>query len=179
MKAEVQRKRAESKVENTQLRRDLIANGSHDLGTPLVSSRGYLDMLVTKVNALPGAQRADFLAVVLRQSESLARRIEALFDLAKPDFKGMALQRELLALTELAADVLKKFQLCANEHDVRPQLDSAPGLPFVFDRYQCSVPMNSGATSRAVCRVGSAHLMLYWEISPALTMISPRRSSRS
>ena len=68
---------------------------SHDLRTPLVSLRGYLEMLALKGDE-PGRRRrsASYLGIALRQSEHLATLIDELFELAKLDFKGLQLQRE-------------------------------------------------------------------------------------
>lgn len=116
-------------LENARL--DLIANVSHDLRTPLVSLRGYLEVLVSKGDSIPAAQRAAYLAIALRQSEHLTRLVDELFELAKLDFKGITLSREAFQLGELASDVLQKFQLAADERQVKLGVDAAVGLPRV------------------------------------------------
>lgn len=118
-------------AENSALRRDLIANVSHDLRTPLVSLRGYLELLAAKGDDLPAAQRAQYLGIAVRQSERLGTLIDELFELAKLDFKGMTLQRERFALAELAADVVQKFRLEAQGRQVALQLHTPARLGFV------------------------------------------------
>jgi K+-sensing histidine kinase KdpD len=98
--AEVERLRAEVEAENSYLRRDLIANVSHDLRTPLVSMRGYLEVLAAKGGAVGATQRAEYLAIAIRQSAHLARLIDELFELAKLDFKGIAIERESFSLAD-------------------------------------------------------------------------------
>ena len=115
LEAEVARLKRELEASSPRLRRDLVANISHDLRTPLVSLHGHLEMLVSHGDALPPEQRAQYLAVALRQSERLARLIDGLFALAKLDFEDMVLQGEPFALDERVDDVLQKFQLLANE----------------------------------------------------------------
>jgi signal transduction histidine kinase len=126
--AEVERLRAELEAENTYLRRDLIANVSHDLRTPLVSIRGYLEVLAAKGETLAPAQRRGHLETALRQSEHLGTLIDELFELARLDFKGLRLERERFQLAELASDVLQKFQLLAQGRQVVLRLD-APAAP--------------------------------------------------
>ncbi len=121
----------ELEAENSYLRRDLIANVSHDLRTPLVSMRGYLEVLSTKGDALAPPLRAQYLGIALRQSERLATLIDELFELARLDFKGVTLKREPFAFGELAADVVQKFQLAAAGHNVEIGVEAVPGLPFV------------------------------------------------
>jgi len=118
-------------AENSWLRRDLIANVSHDLRTPLVSMRGYLELLATKGEALPPAQRSEYLGVALRQSEHLATLVDELFELAKLDFRGMTLQREPFALGELAADVVQKFRLGAQQREVQLAVEAPARLSLV------------------------------------------------
>lgn len=122
---------AELEAENRHLRRDLVANVSHDLRTPLAALRGYLELLASGGERLPAAQREQYLSVALRQSEHLATLIDELFELAKLDFKGVDLQREPFCLADLASDVMHKFQLDAQARQVTLVVEAAPGLPWV------------------------------------------------
>ncbi|MFT3956461.1 MAG: AAA family ATPase [Piscinibacter sp.] len=128
---EVRRLKDDLEAENTHLRRDLIANVSHDLRTPLVAMRGYLEVLASRGDALTAGQRAQYLSVAVRQSEHLATLIDELFELARLDFKGIALAREPFPFDELAADVLQKFQLAAERQQVTLQIEAPQRLPFV------------------------------------------------
>lgn len=128
---EVQRLNDDLEAENSYLRRDLIANVSHDLRTPLVSLRGYLEVVAGKGDALGHERRTQYLGIALRQSERLAVLIDELFELARLDFKGMTLNRERFAFDELAADVVQKFELVAKSRNVALVAEASPGLPFV------------------------------------------------
>lgn len=118
-------------AENSALRRDLIANVSHDLRTPLVSLRGYLELLAARGEQLDHTQRAEYLGIAVRQSERLGTLIDELFELAKLDFKGMTLQCERFVLAELAADVVQKFRLEAQARGVALQLEAGTRHDFV------------------------------------------------
>lgn len=126
--AEVERLHRELEVENSYLRRDLIANVSHDLRTPLQSIRGYLELLARRGDGLDAERRRSCLDTALRQSEHLGTLIDELFELAKLDFKGVTLQLETFPLAELAGDVLQKFRLVAEGQQLNLQLDAGPGL---------------------------------------------------
>jgi predicted ATPase/signal transduction histidine kinase len=128
---EVERLGRELEAENTYLRRDLIANVSHDLRTPLVSMRGYLEVLADKGDTLTTAQQHEYLGIAVRQSERLSTLIDELFELAKLDFKGATVAREPFMLAELAADVVAKFALAADRAQVALAIDAPAGLPFV------------------------------------------------
>jgi signal transduction histidine kinase len=129
--AEVQRLKDDLEAENTYLRRDLVANVSHDLRTPLVAMRGYLEVLNAKGSALGEQQRRNYLDIAVRQSEHLASLVDELFELAKLDFKGVQINREPVQFVDLAGDVLQKFQLAAEQRGVKLHLDAGPSLPLV------------------------------------------------
>jgi len=113
------------------LRRDLVAQVSHDLRTPLAAMHGYLETLKLKEETLSAKERADYLALVLRQSERLTRRVGELFELAKLDAKEATPQCEPFALAELVQDVMQKFQLQAAECDVELAMELDEDLPLV------------------------------------------------
>ena len=129
--AQVERLKEDLEAENVYLRGDLIANVSHDLRTPLVSLRGYLELLVLKGDTLAPATQRSYLEIALRQSEHLATLIDELFELAKLDFKGLQIEREPFQFAELAVDVLQKFQLAADRQQVALRVEAAAALPPV------------------------------------------------
>ena len=129
--SEVEQLKNELEAENIYLRRDLIANVSHDLRTPLTSLRGYLETLLIMEDSLPVAKRRSYLEIAARQSEHLATLVEELFELARLDFKGMQLNQESLHLGELACDVLQKFQLAADKKQVNLKVEAPERIPFV------------------------------------------------
>lgn len=61
----------------------LITSLSHDLRTPLTSIQGFVQWLSEHHTTLSDQERTDVLAIISRQSETLAARIEELFMLAK------------------------------------------------------------------------------------------------
>ncbi|SEB25471.1 AAA family ATPase [Variovorax sp. YR216] len=129
--AQVERLKEDLEAENVYLRSELIANVSHDLRSPLVSLRGYLEMLALKGDELPPATRHGYIEIALRQCKYLATLIDELFELARLDFKGLALEREVFQLSELAVDVLQKFQLAADRAEVMLRVEAAHALPPV------------------------------------------------
>ena len=114
------------------LRRELVAHVSHDLRTPLAALRGYLESLKLKEGELTPEEREDYLAIALRQSERLTRRVGELFELAKLDAQETQPECEPFAPAELAQDVVQKFQLKAQEKWLRLELEPIEGLPFVY-----------------------------------------------
>lgn len=114
------------------LRRELVANVSHDLRTPIASLHGYLETLLLKESQLSQQQRRQYLEIALRHSAHLARLVAELFELAKLDAEDISLHREPCAIGELVQDVLLKFQLGAREADIDLQGNIPQELPLVL-----------------------------------------------
>ena len=117
--------------ETDNLRRELVAQVSHDLRTPLSSLHGYLQTLQLKGGDLNEAEREEYLAVALRQSERLSRLVEELFELARLDAGEVKPTFEPFAVTELAQDVLQKLRLRARAQGVNLRLSMGGDVPFV------------------------------------------------
>ncbi len=100
------------------LRRELVANVSHDLRTPLASLQGYLETLLLKDGALPAEERRRYLEVAASQSERLGKLVEELFELAKLDAGETQLEIEPFSMAELAQDVAQKLRLSAEQRGV-------------------------------------------------------------
>jgi len=126
--AEVEVLKNRLQEENVYLRRELIANVSHDLRSPLASLRGYLETLLLKEPVLAEAERRSYLEVALRQAQHLQSLISELFELARLDFVGYRIEAEPVQLSELARDVAQKLGLAAQARQVALQLEIEPEL---------------------------------------------------
>jgi signal transduction histidine kinase len=113
------------------LRRELVANVSHDLRTPLTSLQGYLETLLLKEGQLSAQEQRNYLEIATRQSERLGKLVGELFELAKLDAQVTALNVEPFALAELVQDVAQRFQLAAQQKGVTLRVEHPPQLPFV------------------------------------------------
>ncbi len=107
--------RIDQQVEELQaqdnLRRELIANISHDLRTPLAAIHGYIERLKTRFEDLPESERNEFLEISLAHSKRLNRMIEALFELSKLEAQESKPQIEAFSILDLVQDILQKFRL--------------------------------------------------------------------
>jgi signal transduction histidine kinase len=113
------------------LRRELVANVSHDLRTPLASLRGYLETLMLKKDGLSHDEQQRYLEAALRHSESLGKLVSELFELAKLESSETRPQPEPFALAELVQDVIQKHQLEADKKHIRLHGEFGEDLPFV------------------------------------------------
>jgi signal transduction histidine kinase len=104
-------------------RRELIANVSHDLRTPLASLHGYLETAVMKSDSLTEAQRQKYLVVAHRHSQQLGKLIGALFELSKLETGATQPQIESFSIADLVHDVALRFQLRARDQEIRLEID--------------------------------------------------------
>ena len=114
-----------------QQRREMVANISHDLRTPLTSLHGYLETLRLKDETLPAAERRRYLDIAIGQSRKVGVLAQSLFELARLEHGGIKPAKEAFSLGELVQDVFQKFELAAEARGQRLVADIAPGLPVV------------------------------------------------
>lgn len=112
-------------------RRELVADVSHDLRTPLSALHGYLETLKVKADTLPPEESRRFVDVAMRQSEKLGRLARELFELARLECEESLPQWEDFSIAELVQDILQKFQSQSRARGVDLRAEVAAGLPQV------------------------------------------------
>ena len=104
-----------------QVRRDFVANASHELKTPLTTIRGFAETLLD--DDPPDALRRDFLTSIRDNTLRLQRMVEDLLDLSRLESGAWSARREEVAVMEVAADCLTDFRSRAEESGVRVILE--------------------------------------------------------
>jgi signal transduction histidine kinase len=84
-------------------RRDLVANVSHELKTPIAALKGFLELLEGDVGE---RHRREFLASMTQETDRLERLVEEQLQLARLDAGALPLERERVDLAELASVVV-------------------------------------------------------------------------
>jgi len=108
--------------EQDNLRRELIANVSHDLRTPVAILHGYLETLDLKSDQLDKTEQSKYIKQALQSSNQLNALISELFELAKLEATENTLSKEQFNYPELAHDVVQNFQLRAAEKNINLNL---------------------------------------------------------
>ena len=111
--------------------RELLANLSHDLRTPLASLQGYLELLLLQHERLPPAEARNYLETAARQGERLSRLVVDLFDLARLEADDMRPAVEALPPAELVQDLLQKFAPEAQRRQLKLSGPGPAALPLV------------------------------------------------
>jgi len=100
------------------LRREMVANVSHDLRTPIAAMQGYLETLLLKGEDLSGEERKEYMTIAMAQSKRLSSLVEELFELAKLDSIEGIVYAEPFSLAELIQDIVQGFQLHASNKEI-------------------------------------------------------------
>ena len=114
------------------LRRELIANVSHDLRTPLSIINGYIETLQIKKNELSDSEKDKYLDIIKESSEKLTRLVSQLFEYSKLEAKLVEPHKEPFAISDLAFDLLSKYEVLSKEKNVEINLSTEGSLPLVF-----------------------------------------------
>jgi len=109
-------------AEQDRIRRELIANISHDLRTPLTTLQGYLETLLMKRGSLDDAAEHRYLAIAHKHSVRLRLLVSKLFELSKLDSGEFELECEVFSIRELALDAMQDITRVADERKIRLQV---------------------------------------------------------
>jgi signal transduction histidine kinase len=110
------------------LRRDLVANVSHELKTPISALRAHLE------NLLDGVEEPDArtLAIMLQQAERLSRLVEQLLDLSRLESGEMPVRLAAFDLGPLATEVIAEVDVARGVGDSRVESAIPDELPRVW-----------------------------------------------
>lgn len=113
------------------MRRELVANVSHDLRTPLATLQGYIETLLLKENRYSMQERRQYLETAIKHCHRLNRLVTDLLDIARFESAQVPVKQEAFHLAELVSDVMQKFALSAREKQVELVPAFSASLPFV------------------------------------------------
>lgn len=116
--AETLLKNIEQLKEVDHLRKELIANISHDLRTPLSVIHGYVETLTIKMNDLTQEKQDKYLKIILKSTDRLKDLVSDLFQLSQLEARQVKPNLEKFAIAELINDLTAKYQLLAKEKGI-------------------------------------------------------------
>lgn len=115
-----------------QMMRDLLANVSHELKTPLTSIQGFSQALEEGALSSPEQYR-EAGEIINEETQRMRRLVEDLIDLSRLESGQAALQREPLDVAELLRGCLRRFERQAQEAGAAVRLELPPLPAFEGD----------------------------------------------
>lgn len=106
------------------VRRDFVANVSHELKTPLTVVGGFAETL--RDDTLTPAQRAQFVETILNNTQRMHRLVDDLLDLSRIESGGWRPNPTALDLDAIAGETLASFASTAAGKGVELSRDIAP-----------------------------------------------------
>jgi two-component system sensor histidine kinase BaeS len=106
-------------------RRELITAVSHDLRTPLATTRAMVEAMADGVVSEP-ADVHRYLKLILQETQFLSRLIDDLFELSQIDSGALRLECMPIDFGELVAETVAAYELASEEAGVRLEQHVAP-----------------------------------------------------
>jgi signal transduction histidine kinase len=117
---------------NQQAMRDLVANVSHDLKTPLTSIQGFAQALL-EGETRDEAARQQAATVIHDEAGRMVRMVEELLDLARIESGQLVLERHALDMGALIGGVVQALAPAAAQKQVALEASLSPLPPVVGD----------------------------------------------
>lgn len=114
------------------LRRELVANVSHDLRTPLATIQGYIETILIKSETLSEEERKKYLQTIFNSAERLKHLVSELFELSKLEARETKPNLEPFSLAELIQDIQQKNSVLTEQKYIKLDVQFPYDLPMVF-----------------------------------------------
>ncbi|MBQ9803187.1 MAG: HAMP domain-containing histidine kinase [Clostridia bacterium] len=112
------------------LQKELIANISHDLRTPLTMIKGYSEIM----RDLPGENNAENAQIIIDETTRLSELVSDLLDLSKLQAGTLKPDPEIFDLSQLARDTLIRYDTLIRHNGYRILFESEGAAPVLADR---------------------------------------------
>jgi signal transduction histidine kinase len=111
--------RAKALAASDRMRRQLLADVSHELNTPVTAMRGYLETLTMPELTIDEPTRARYLAIIGDETARVERLIGDLMDLARLEGGGGAFRQDVVSVHQLFARVSERHERASADAGVR------------------------------------------------------------
>lgn len=137
-------------------KRDLIANVSHDLRTPLTMIKGYGEMM----QDLPEEKTDANLQVIIDEAQRLNALVNDLLDLSKLQENKIELQKEIFDLKEMIATEMRKYEVYVvnDGFQIEQYLDSEANI--LADRQRMEQVFNNFMTNAINYSGNAEHIIV-------------------
>ena len=128
------------------LRKEFVANVSHELKTPITTVKSYVETLID--GALVGGVARQFLEVILKETDRMSRLVRDLLDLSRIDYKQVAFDLRPIDPVQVLRDSVRKLSVQAENKGISLNIIAGemPAVLADWDRLQ-QVVLNVVANS--------------------------------
>jgi len=123
--------RAQALETSDRLRRQLLADVSHELMTPLTAMRGYVETLTMQGLDLDAATRERYLRIIDDETHRLEQLVGDLLDLARLEGGGSTLRHDTVSVAALFTRVRARHERESMARGIRLMTDIEPGAEIV------------------------------------------------
>ena len=113
-----------------QMRKDFVANVSHELKTPITSIKGFTETLIDGAKEDPASLEA-FLHIISKESERLQTLIQDLLDLTKIEQQSFQLNVQHFNLTSVLSEVITILEKKAGEKGIALEFEPTDNHMFI------------------------------------------------
>ena len=114
------------------MQRDLIANASHDLRTPLTMLKGYAE-LIRDVSGDNPVKREQHLQVIIEETDRLTALVNDILDLSKYENGKMTLERTAFDMEERLREITERYRGLSAVSGYRFSLETDGSAPVFCD----------------------------------------------
>ncbi|MDI6865250.1 MULTISPECIES: cell wall metabolism sensor histidine kinase WalK [Thermodesulfovibrio] len=119
------------------VRRDFVANVSHELKTPVTAIKGYAETLLDgAINDKENSKK--FIEIIKNQADRLNALVEDLLTLSRIEFGDIKIEKENIVLDELISSVFQILKDKAQKKGVLLQKEIPPETAIYADQYRMS-----------------------------------------
>ena len=112
-------------------RRELVANVSHELKTPVAAIRGFLELMEDE--SMPPEARREFVGLMSTEAARLQRLVDEQLQLARLDSGGLPLAVEDMDLASLVRAAVHPRAVLAEREGLVMRVDASTPVPMVGD----------------------------------------------
>ncbi len=126
-----------------EMQRDLIANVSHDMRTPLTMMKAYAEMIRDLSGDNP-VKRQQHLNIIIEETDRLSLLVNDMLDLSKLESGTQKLEYELIDISERLCEIARRYEGISERMGYK--LEFTGDAPF-------TVRCDSGKIERVICNL--------------------------
>lgn len=125
----------ENKTKMDEMRREFVANVSHELKTPIAIIQGYAEGLNEGIIEDPESQKF-YCEVILDETEKMNRMVKKLITLSHLESDGEVINMERFDITSVITNCVKSVEILLNQNNIALEYSPEKEIYVWADEYQ-------------------------------------------